>query len=96
MHSGRDDVRGTLAAQLDDVFAEVGLDDAVAGGFEIVVETDLLGDHGFGFGNQKPIRRLCRGMQIFFFLYDVENDAVGFCRIFGAMDSHPVFGESAR
>ena len=47
MHGGRDDVGGFFAAQLDNVFAEVGLDHAVSRRLERVVELDLLADHGF-------------------------------------------------
>ena len=40
-----DDVRRRLVGQLDDVLAEVGLDDLDAGGFEGAVEVHLLGGH---------------------------------------------------
>ena len=42
---GRDDVDGVLAGELDDVLAEIGLDDAHPGRLERVVEPDLLGHH---------------------------------------------------
>jgi hypothetical protein len=45
MHRRRDDVARMFAAQLDDVFAEIGLDRLDAVGREVVVERDLLGDH---------------------------------------------------
>src|SRR5713226_4543102 len=54
MDSGRDDVRGTFAAQLDDIFAEVGLDDVEAGLLEGRVEREFFSghrlalDHAFG------------------------------------------------
>ena len=37
----RDDVTGLLVAQLDDVFAQVGFDHTMTGGFERVIEFDL-------------------------------------------------------
>jgi hypothetical protein len=51
MHRRCDDVRRPFAAQLDDVLAQVCLNDAMACRFERVVQPDLLGDHGFGFGD---------------------------------------------
>ena len=51
MHGRRDDVARHLVAQLDDVFAEVGLDRPDAGRFERGVEPDLLGDHRLALGD---------------------------------------------
>ena len=51
VEGGGDDVAGGLAAQLQDVFAEVGLDRGDAVGFQEGVEGDFLGDHGFSFGH---------------------------------------------
>ena len=51
MDRGRDDVRGRFAADLDDIFAKVGLDRLHAGRFEGLVEADLLGDHRFALGD---------------------------------------------
>ena len=45
MHSGRDDVTGAFAAQLHDVFAEVGFNDADSFCFKCVIEVDLFADH---------------------------------------------------
>ncbi len=45
MNRGRDDVRGALAAQLHDVFAEVGFDHFASGPGERRVERDFLGRH---------------------------------------------------
>ncbi len=39
------DVARVIVVDLDDVFAEVGLDGGDAVGLEVVVEVDLLGDH---------------------------------------------------
>ncbi len=41
----RDNVARWLVAQLDDVFAEIGLNGGDAICFEVIVERDLLGDH---------------------------------------------------
>ena len=54
----RDDVGRSLAAQLDDVFAEVGFDRFDAGGLESVIEADLLGDHRLAFGDALCPHRL--------------------------------------
>ncbi|MDF2974733.1 MAG: hypothetical protein K0R61_5183 [Microvirga sp.] len=43
---GRDDVARQLVAQLDDVFAEIGLDGRDAVRLEMMVDPDLLRDHG--------------------------------------------------
>ena len=47
----RDDVRRRLVAQLDDVFAEIGLDRLDAVRLERLVEADLLGDHRLALGD---------------------------------------------
>ena len=51
MDRGRDDVRGRLVAQLDDVFAEISLDRRDAGRLQRLVEADLLGDHRLALGD---------------------------------------------
>ena len=43
-----DDVRRPHALQLDDVFAEVGLQRPNAGGLQRMVQADLLGHHALG------------------------------------------------
>lgn len=63
----RDDVRGHLAAQLDDVFAEVGLDRGDAVGLQVLVEPDLLGDHALALGRGLGAELLA----------DVEHDGAG-------------------
>ena len=45
MDRGRDDVRGALAAQLHDIFAEVGFDHVASGLRQRRVERDFLGRH---------------------------------------------------
>ncbi len=50
VHRRRDQVARRLVAQLDDVFAEIGLDRGDPVRFEKVVEPDLLGDHRLAFG----------------------------------------------
>ena len=52
MDGRRDDVRGRLAAQLDDVFAEIGLDRLDSRRFQRRVEADLLGDHRLALGHR--------------------------------------------
>ena len=51
VHRRRDQMARRLVAQLDDVFAEIGLDRGDAVRFEEVVEPDLLGDHRLALGN---------------------------------------------
>ena len=51
MHGRRDDVRGHLVAELDDIFAEIGLDRRNARRFERVVEADFLADHRLALGD---------------------------------------------
>jgi len=51
VHRRRDDVAGRLVRDLDDVFAEVGLDHFEACAFERVVDRDLLADHGLALGH---------------------------------------------
>ena len=43
--AGGDDVRGGVAGQLDDVFAEIGLGHLDAGGSEGLVDIDFIGKH---------------------------------------------------
>ena len=73
----RDDVRGRLAAQLDDIFAEVGLDRIYALPLEGRVEADLLGDHRLALGHHLGAARLA----------DAEDDRdrfVGVARVMHA------------
>src|SRR5271167_1179629 len=53
-----DDVRGRLAAQLDDVFAKIRLDRLDPRFFERGVEADLLGDHRLALGHPLGAPRL--------------------------------------
>ncbi len=48
----RDDMARRLVAELNDVFAEIGLDRRDRVGFEEIVERDLLGDHRLAFGHR--------------------------------------------
>ena len=73
MHGGSDDVARMLVAQLDDVFAEVGLDRADAVALEEIVEPDLLGDHRLALGHRAGIGRAA----------DVEHDAARLLRRLG-------------
>ena len=63
-----DDVAGVVAIDLNDVFAEVGLDGLNAHGAEVVVQMNLLGDHTlrlhdlFGAGFLKNIRHRAAGV----------------------------------
>ena len=56
VNRGRDDVRGRLVADLNDVFAEIGLDRHDAVRLEEIVEPDLLGDHGLALGDRLGAR----------------------------------------
>ena len=76
MNGRRDNVARVLAAQLDDVFAEIGLDRLDAGGFEEVVELDLLGEHRFALGHRAGVVHAA----------DVEDDAAGLGRGLGPVN----------
>src|SRR6185312_4511725 len=52
----RDNVTGRLAAELDDVFAEVGLDDIECRRLEPRAQPNLLGDHRLTFGDNARAR----------------------------------------
>ncbi len=52
LERGGDDVRRVLAAELEDVLAEIGLDDLQPGRLERGVELDLLGRHGLRLRNE--------------------------------------------
>ena len=65
-----------LAAQLDDIFAEIGLDRHHAVLFQKIVEADLLGDHGLALGDRPGAAPFG----------DVEKDAPGMIGILGEMD----------
>src|SRR5271170_8266299 len=52
MDRRRDDMAGRLVTQLDDVFAEIGLDRGNAVRLEEIVEPDLLGDHRLALRNE--------------------------------------------
>ena len=58
MDCRRNDVRGGLAAKLDDVFAEVGLDRLHPRRLDRVVEPDLLRDHRLALGDALRPERL--------------------------------------
>ena len=57
MDRRRDDVARRLVAQLNDVFAEIGLDRGDAVGLQVIIEGDLLGDHRFALGDDPGIDR---------------------------------------
>ena len=62
---------GPTPFELDDVFAQVGLEHADAGGLQGMVQADLLGRHALGLDRQ--LHPMPRG--------DVEQDAPGFLGI---------------
>ena len=68
---GANDMRRNLAAQLDDIFAEIGLDGPDAGGLQRVVEGDLFRDHRLAFGDGFRAALAC----------DVEHDLARFRRV---------------
>ncbi len=67
MHGGRDDVAGRFLADLDDVFAEIGLGHLEPRAFEGVVQRDFLGDHRLALGHQ-----LCPGLAA-----EIDDDPAG-------------------
>ena len=75
MHRRRDDVRRRLAAQLDDVFAEVGFDRPHARGLDGGVEADFLGHHRLALGDHARAARLA----------DVDDHRAGLRGIAGEM-----------
>ena len=76
MDRRRDDVGGRLAAQLDDVFAEVGLDRLDPRRLERVVEADLLGDHRLALGDALRAHRLA----------EVDDDLARFLGVLRVVD----------
>jgi hypothetical protein len=64
-----------LAPQLDDVLAEIGLDGRDAVRLQVVVDPDLLRDHGFAL-RHRPGAGLAT---------DAENDVAGLLGIAGEM-----------
>ena len=56
VHGGRDDVARPLVPDLDQVFAEIGLDRLDAVRLEVVVEVDLFRDHRLALGDELRIR----------------------------------------
>ena len=76
MDRGRDDVGGGLAAQLDDVFAKVGLDRLDPRRLERVIEADLLGDHRLALGDALRAHRPA----------EVDDDLARLVRVLRVMD----------
>ena len=52
---GHDDVAGDFVADLDQIFAEVGFDDAEASVFQVGVEANFLRHHGLALGDELGI-----------------------------------------
>ena len=57
VHGRRDDMARMLVPELDDVFAEIGLDRPDAMALEEIVERDLLGDHRLALGYRAGVGR---------------------------------------
>ena len=76
MDRGRNDVGWGLAAQLDDVFAEVGFDRFDPRRLEGVVEADLLGDHRLALGDALRAHRLA----------EVDDDLARFLGVLRVVD----------
>ena len=74
---------GRFVGELDDVFAEVGLDDAQSGLFKSVVEVDLLGCHGLGFDDE--VGAVLEG--------DIFDDGLRVCGAPGPVDGAAVAGQ---
>jgi hypothetical protein len=73
---GRDDVARQLVAELDDVLAEIRLDGPDAVRFQVMVDPDLLRDHGLALRDRLGIGLAADG----------QDDVAGFLRIAGEMD----------
>ncbi len=76
MDRRRDDVGRGFAAQLDDVFAEVGFDRLDPRRLERVVEADLLGDHRLALGDALRAHRLA----------EVDDDLARFLGVLRIVD----------
>ena len=75
VHRRRDDMARHLVAELDDVFAEIGLHRRDAVLFEMLVDPDFLGDHRFALGDGPGARVLA----------DRQDDAARLLRVAGEM-----------
>ncbi len=76
MHGRRDDVARRLMTELDDVFAEIGLDRRDVVFLEILVEADLLGHHRLALGHRPGVDRAA----------DVEDLGTGVLGRLGIVD----------
>ena len=76
MHGGRDDMARMLAAQLDDIFAQIRLDRHNAVFLEMLIERDFLGDHAFALGHGL-------GAHI---AAELQDNRAGFFRVLGKMN----------
>ena len=80
---GADDVAGWLAEELDDVFAEVGLEHFHTTGFQERVEPDLFTEHALG------LHRFLNAM----FAHDALEDPVNVRSCLGPVDMGPALDE---
>jgi hypothetical protein len=55
---GRDDMAWPLAPELDDIFAEIGLDHRDLGSVEMLIEPDLIAHHRLALGDELGTGRL--------------------------------------
>ena len=76
MDRRRDDMGRRLAAQLDDVFAEVRFHRLDPRGLQRLIEADLLGDHRFALGDGFRAHRLAQ----------VEDDRARFVGVLRIVD----------
>ena len=83
VQGGGHQVEGGFSGKLDDVFAQVGLVNVHADGFEDVVQVELLGDHGFALGGDFHAAGLGQ----------VGHDGVGLGGVGGEMDAAAVGGD---
>ncbi len=81
VNGGHDHVGGAFMAQLDDPFPQVGFIHDQPLFFQIGVELDFLGRHGFGLDYPLDV----------IFLGDAGDDGVGFLRRGRAVDMYPAF-----
>ena len=79
MNGRRDDVGRMLPGQLDDVLAEITLEHTQAGRLEMVIQGNLLGDHGLALGHTGALVRAD----------DRQDRVTGRDSIFAIMDLSP-------
>ncbi len=86
--------------ELNDVFAEIGLDRLDSGGFECVIEVDFLAGHRFRLDDEWPPltgpHRLGRSLTVPFepLANQIDDNSAGFRAIVGPMDMSAAGGDA--